>query len=420
MDPRRRLLLSLLATPAVGALAQARVDAGRGWAASWAAAPQDLGRVPLPGGVLAPPDQPLPAFGDLSLRQRFFATLGGDRVRVRLSNRFGRTPLRILGASLAVQTGDDAASPSSLRRLRFGGRDELLLAPGAEAFSDPLDFAVDAGQALLVGFKPDPDSRQGTIHRLPHESGFQVAGDGLLRARWADAQPAVWNHVVVGMDVATRAPTRVLVAFGDSLTAGAGVEESASRLPVRYPDRLAAALRGRPDGAPAIGVVNAGISGNRLLADGIGPRGLDRFERDVLGQSGVTQVLVLIGINDIGFDLGRGRAGTAAADDPLIAGLRQLRESARARGIKFMLGTLMPFKGAAYWSEEKEARRVALNRWIRGQQDVDAVVDFDAALRDPVDPQRLAPANDSGDHLHPGNVGYAAMAGAIDLRELRE
>jgi lysophospholipase L1-like esterase len=241
-----------------------------------------------------------------------------------------------------------------------------------------------------------------------------------MRTHWREAAPSPVNHVVTGLDVVTRATPRVVVAFGDSITQG-----TAESQPASYPDRLAARLREQPRDAGTVAVINAGIGGNRLLLDGTGQRGIDRFRRDALGQSGVTHVLILIGINDIGVSLpvamqGLSPAFRPASAEQLTAGLETLIEQARTRGVKVLLGTITPFKGAAYWSEEKELRRQAVNRWIRGRQDVDAVVDFDQALRDQADPAAMDPRYDSGDHLHPGPAGYAAMGDAIDLRELQE
>lgn len=213
----------------------------------------------------------------------------------------------------------------------------------------------------------------------------------------------------------------MVVAFGDSITEGAGSVEDNGR-PVRYPDRLAARLRALPGDGP-VTVINAGLSGNRLLADGVGLKGIARFERDALSRPGVTHVLVLIGINDIGFSMPEGAAGPIRgqpAADEITAGLQLLIQQAQARGIRVLLGTLPPFKGASYWSKEKESRRDAVNRWIRSRRNVAAVVDFDAVMRDPADPRALNPLHDSGDHLHPGNAGYAAMADAIDLRVFRK
>jgi len=215
----------------------------------------------------------------------------------------------------------------------------------------------------------------------------------------------------------------VVVAFGDSITAGVGaVEENGA--PIRYPDQLAARLLANRGDAAPLTVVNAGIPGNRLLADGSGAKGIARFEPDVLARRGVTHVVVLIGINDIGFSVPEGAAGPIRGQPTakeITEGLQRLIQQAHARGVKVVLGTLLPFKGAPYWSREKEARRDAVNQWIRSlPAGVDAVVDFDAAVRDSNDPQALNPLHDSGDHLHPGNAGYAAMADAVDLRVLRK
>lgn len=222
--------------------------------------------------------------------------------------------------------------------------------------------------------------------------------------------------------VAGAADAGVVVTFGDSITAGAGAVEDQGR-PVRYPERLAARLREKPGDAGAPKVVNAGISGNRLLANGVGPKGIDRFASDALAQRGLTHVVILIGINDIGFSVPEGAAGPVRGQPPaeeITAGLERLIQQANARGVKVLLGTLLPFKGSSYWSREKESRRDAVNRWIRSRHHVEAVVDFDAVMRDAADPQMLKAAYDSGDHLHPGNAGYAAMADAIDLRALRK
>jgi lysophospholipase L1-like esterase len=248
-----------------------------------------------------------------------------------------------------------------------------------------------------------------------------VPGNAVLNSNWRRPVSSPSNHVVTGLDVMAASDTRVIVAFGDSITEGAGSRDREA-VPMRYPDRLAARLRPATGRAGRFAVVNAGISGNRLLADVVGPKGLARFDRDVLWQSGVTHVVILIGINDIGFSLPEGSApavGLPSADQ-ITMGLQQLIQRARDKGVKVLLGTLLPFRGAGYWSEEKEARRQAVNRWIRGRTDVDAVVDFDAVLRNPGRPDTLSAFYDSGDHLHPGNAGYAAMAGAIDLRELEE
>lgn len=389
------------------------------WAASWAAAPLDYMPAPLFPGLPALPAKPQ-HFDGQSLRQQMVSALGGEGVRVRFSNLFGRRPLRIVDASVGFAAGVAAVAPASLQRLRFGGRTGITIAPGREAWSDGAQLAVEPGQAVAVSYQVEAGTPFATMH--PLGATVMVPGAAVMRANWPGAASSPINHVVTGLDVAMQATPRVVVAFGDSITQGTGNGEAS---PASYPDRLAARLREQSGGAGAFAVINAGIGGNRLLVDGTGPRAIERFRRDALGQSGVTHVLILVGINDLGVSLpvamqGLSPAFRPASAEQLAAGLQQLIEEARARGVKVLLGTITPFKGAAYWSEEKELRRQALNRWIRGRQDVDAVVDFDQALRDPADPAAMKPLCDSGDHLHPGPAGYAAMGDAIDLRELRE
>ena len=389
------------------------------WAASWAAAPLDAIPAPLFPGLPALPGKPQ-RFDDQSWRQQMVSGLGGERVRVRFSNLFGRQPLRIAEASVALAAGADSVAPSSLQRLRFGGRTGITIASGREAWCDGVPLAVEPGRVVAVSYQVEAGTPFGTLHSLG--STVTVPGAAVMRASWPGASPSPVQHVVTGLDVIPRGTSRVVVAFGDSITQGTGNGEAQ---PASYPERLAARLREQPGGDEAFAVINAGIGGNRLLVDGTGPRGIERFRRDALGQSGVTHVLILIGINDLGVSLPVAMQGLSPAFKPpsaeqLAAGLQQLIEQARARGVKVLLGTITPFKGAAYWSEEKELRRQTLNRWIRGRQEVDAVVDFDQALRDPGDPAAMNPLYDSGDHLHPAAAGYAAMGDAIDLRELHE
>ncbi|GAA4357435.1 SGNH/GDSL hydrolase family protein [Variovorax defluvii] len=409
--------LGLLAGLLHRAQAQPKHAAQVHWAASWAGAPLDYRPAPLFPGLPAPPVEPR-RFGSESLRQRMVSTLGGTQVRIRFSNLFGRQPLHVLEASVGLSTGADAVSPGSLERLRFGGRALLTVPPGQEAWSDATRLAVAPGQSVAVSYQVQAGTPFATRHVMA--STVSVSGPAVMRASWPGAMPSPFSHVVTGLDVAARTVPRVIVAFGDSITQGAADVSQDS-----YPDRLAVRLRQLGGGDGGFAVINAGIGGNRLLLDGTGPRALDRFRRDALGQSGVTHVIVLIGINDIGISLPEpiqalSPAFRAASAEQLAAGLQQLVDQARGQGVKVLLGTITPFKGAAYWSEEKEQRRQALNRWIRGQQGVDGIVDFDRALRDPADPAAMKPACDSGDHLHPGPAGYAAMADAIDLRELQE
>ena len=265
------------------------------WVASWAAAPQDYLKAPLQPGM--PADAPVPVFDGRTLRLQVLPSLGGERVRVRFSNLFGKTPLRIAGASVARSTGPDAVSPATLQRLRFGGRRGVTIAPGEERWSDGARLGVEPGQSVAVSFQVEAGTRFATVHHLGSTS--MAPEPALMQPQWRAASPSSWNHVVTGLDVASPGTPRVVVAFGDSITQGVGAGEGQA-LPARYPDRLAARVREQPGSAGSVAVINAGIAGNRLLADGVGPRGIERFRRDVLAQSGVTHAVILIGINDIG------------------------------------------------------------------------------------------------------------------------
>lgn len=396
----------------------AQQGSGR-WLAAWGVAERDHRQQVSMGGL---PVRPPRVFSDQTVRTRVPVAVGGREWRVRVSNRWALEPLVIDGATLALATGGAAVSPRSTAALRFGGESGLTLAPGATRWSDAVRLPVRAGQSLALSFHLARPFALAAGYPVLRESGasWVMPGNQCHQAQPRDAQALDWAPALSALD--TRAPpdARLLVCFGDSLTesTGAGDVQGGS-----YPQRLATRLSGQ---RPAVSVLNAGIGGNRLLRQGVGDSALQRFDRDVLQHSGVTHALVLIGINDIGFGTFQGERSPAVPDDQiadapaLIAGLQQLMDAAHARGVKLLLGTLMPFGGALTWSEDNERKRQAVNRWVRGRQDVAAVVDFDAALRDPAAPQRLRAQFDSGDHLHPNAAGLAAMADTVDLAELRE
>jgi lysophospholipase L1-like esterase len=225
-----------------------------------------------------------------------------------------------------------------------------------------------------------------------------------------EKETGAW-FLLARVEVAAAPDARAVVAFGDSITDGA---RSTANANARWPDTLARRLAERRRGPP-VAVLNAGISGNRVLGDGAGVSALARFDKDVLMQSGVTHVIVMEGINDIGV----ARANPSPSADDLIAAHRQLIARAHARGLKIYGATLTPFEGAAYYTPEGEAKRQALNNWIRTSGEYDAVIDFDAVTRDPASPSKFAAFADSGDHLHPGDAGYKAMGDAVDLALFR-
>jgi len=400
--------------------AQARTQAH--WVGSWAVAPYDFQEVAVNAAAAASLGVAgMQAFRGQTLRQLVRPTLDGERVRIRFSNVFGKAPMHIAAASLGLGTGASTASPASLRELRFNGRVDVTVPPGAEAWSDGIDLKVEAGQDVVVSTFLDQLTPFATISVQDLRTSWVVVGNSVLKPKLEAATPMAINHIVTGLDVWSREPALTVVAFGDSITAGGGEAGEGA-----YPDLLATRLRDSPRAPKAVSVLNAGIGGNRLLLDGSGPSGLSRFARDALGQSGVTHVIVLLGTNDIGRKALISKAGLVMPPGEMptaqriTAGLAQLIAQARAKGVKVLIGTVPPFKNGVYWAKDTEAMRDEVNRWIRGRLDVDGVVDFDAALRSPTDPQAMDPKYDSGDHLHPGKAGRAAMAAAIDVQRLGE
>ena len=398
------LILALLAAPL-------RAGGADGWTAVWAPAQM------IPAG-----DQVVSTewLEDATIRQVARVGIAAPRVRLRLSNAYGTEPLAIDAVTLARSADNRTAriEPATLAVVTFGGRPATVIPAGAEAWSDPVEIAVSASADLAVSlYLPKaparPTGHPGSRATSYFAPGNQVAAETLPGDRTA----ARWL-VLAGIE-AFAPEARAVAVFGDSITDGFGVQPDTN---LRWTDHLAARLRADP-ALVQVAVLNAGIGGNRLLLDGLGPNALARFERDVLSQPGVTHVIVLEGVNDLG-TLTREAPATPEQHAALVQhateALRQIVLRARARGIVAIGGTIMPFAGSAYYHPpaETEADRQAINAWIRMPGNFDAVIDFDAAMRDPADPARLKPALDSGDGLHPSLEGYGAMAAAVPLELL--
>ncbi|UQA72151.1 SGNH/GDSL hydrolase family protein [Stenotrophomonas maltophilia] len=377
------------------------------WVASWQASPQ-----PVWGAEFLFPTLVPATLQDQTFRQTARISLGGPRLRVRLSNAYGTQPLRIGAASVAAHAG---ATPQPLS---FDGQPGVSIEPGQERLSDPLPLATEDRQALQVSvFVPGPTPLQ-TFHWEGRQTSW-IAGADQTRARdLQGASSTTTRLLLTGIEVEAAHSARSVVVIGDSITDGATASLDQDQ---RWTDHLAVRLAPR-----GVAVVNAGISGNRLLRDGMGESVLARLQRDALDQPGVDSMIVLIGINDIGWP---GTAFARAQPRPSLAelqtGYRALAELAHRRGLRILGATLTPFAGALpgtplddYYQPEKEALRQQLNAWLRSDSPFDAVIDLDAALRDPSDPSRMAAAYDSGDHLHPGDAGNRAMAEAVDLEVL--
>lgn len=392
--------LALALAPAVGAAAQ-----GDNWTVAFAASPAayTLGE-PLQNIVRAAKSHP--ATG--TVRFALTLTTGGGEVRVRLSNEDGDTPLRIEAATVALAGDQPGTAAGAITPLTFHGRTSITIPVGAPALSDPVRLSTKAFDQLVVStYTPDG------LALVPFGGGgMSVApGDQTAAARLENARSVLGRPLVSAVAVAADRATPLVVAFGDSLTDGLRPKPGAHG----YPEELARRFAAAP-AAQRRSVVNAGIGGNRLLVTAWGDNALARLDRDVLRLPGVSHMILLEGINDIGMG-GPAPPGTGApvSADELIAGYRQIIARAHARGVKVIGATLLPFKGAGYYTAEGDEVRLAVNRWIRTSAEFDGVIDFEAVVRDPTDPLRYRADFDSGDHLHPNDRGYKAMGDAIDL-----
>jgi lysophospholipase L1-like esterase len=383
------------------------------WVATWTANPEAR----WDGDFALPLNLPFHLW-DQTVRQVVHVSLGGKRVRVVLSNAYGDAPLVIGAAHIGLSGKEGTVAAGSDHALTFAGQPTISIPPGAFVVSDPVAWKVDALSDLAVSlYLPEP-TPPATFHWDARQTAFVGAGnqaaDAVIKKDATMTTSVFLSAILVDAD----AHANAVATLGDSITDGAGASMDRN---TRWPDFLARRLRQHD-----VAVVNAGISGARLLRNKMGDNALARFGRDALDQPGVKVVIVMIGINDISWlDTPLGPHDATPSPEQLIAGYRQLIAQAHLHDVRIIGATLTPFEGALidspmkhYYSADKERVRQAVNRWIRESGEFDAVVDFDAALRDPAHPQRLLPAYDSGDHLHPGDAGNRAMADAVDLSGL--
>ena len=397
-------LSTLLATSALAA-PQA---AGPAWVGTWASSQMS----PDAKNALAPED-----YAGATLRQVVRVSLGGDTVRVRLSNAFGTEPLRIVGAHLALSAALDSAriDPASDRALTFSGRTEVTIPAGADYWSDPVALPVKPLASLAVSLRYAAAPTGQTGHPGSRATSYVLAGDHLADADLPGAKTADRWLQIAGVDVLS-AKAAAVVVLGDSITDGYGVKPNTN---ARWTDILAQRLVAAP-ATRHVGVLNQGIGGNRVLRDGLGPNALARFDRDVLSQAGVRWAVLLEGVNDMGV-LTRDQPATPEAHAALVAEVtsayRQMIDRAHARGIKMIGATVTPYGASAYYHPDarNEADRQAINAWIRAPGHFDAVIDFDHLMRDPTQPERMLKAYDSGDGLHPSPAGYTVMGQAVPL-----
>jgi lysophospholipase L1-like esterase len=391
---------------------QAQAAGGR-WIGSWAASPA------MP--MAAPANSPArgtPTFNNQTLVQTVRLSAGGSRLRIRLTNEYGTHPLAVGAARVALVGADGAVVAGSDRPITFAGGRAASLAPGAPLISDPVALPTTALAKIRLSLYLPADTNGCTCHMSGSEVVQVSPGDTTdkpVAASTPAAAAPTYRAFLSAVEVeTTAAPAPVIVAFGDSITDG---YRSTTGDNHRWPDRLAERLAAKYPGRP-MGVNNAGIGGNRVISDGImpifGQSALSRFDRDVLSVPGATHVIVLEGVNDLG----------ASKTDPpkaeaLIAGYRQLIDRAHAHGLKIIGATVLPYGGAGYFGAPGEAERQKINAWIRKGHVFDAVIDLDAAVRDPAKPERMRADLQSGDWLHPNDAGYRVMGDAVDLTLFR-
>lgn len=371
------------------------------WVAAWAAAPQLVEPRNLP---------PDPGLSGSTLRQILRVSLGGRQVRVRFSNTFGDSAISITSAHIAPSLGASVIDPTGDRSLTFRGQPSTVIPPGKTGTSDPLEYAVTPLSDLAVTMHISEAPTDITGHPGSRTTSYLQAGDAVTAGALPEAVTTDHWYVLAGVDVlATDSAAATVVVLGNSIADGRG---SGTNQNNRWPDNLARRLQ-EDLRTKHVAVVNAGIGGNAVVTGGLGPPALARVERDVFEQSAVRWLIISEGVNDIGVARG---PEIAAVADGLIEAYTTIITEARASGLRVYGATILPFGGSFYDNPEREAARQRVNRWIRTSGAFDAVIDFDAALRDPANPRRLLPEADSGDHLHPGVEGYRLMAESIDLR----
>ena len=376
------------------------------WVATWGASPV----APQPANTTNP------GFTNQTVRMVVHTSLGGSEVRVRLSNAFGTESLKIGAAHVALRSTEAATVSGTDRALTFSGAGSVTIPPGALVVSDSVRLEVPALSDLAVSLYLPGPTGQATWHAGAFSTNYiSKPGDFTGTSDLpVDHTVASWFYLT-DVEVKSAKDTLALVTFGDSITDGTRSTPDTNH---RWSNFLAERLAQHHT---KLAVVDEGIAGNRVLHDLVGPNGLARFDRDVLAQPGAGFVTVLLGINDIG-DIGRlpafaqaGRGPQPVSAEEIIAGHQQMITRAHQQGLKIIGCTLTPFEGAAYFSPEGETKREAVNKFIRTGGAYDGVIDFDAVVRDPAHPARFLAMYDSGDHLHPNDAGYKAMADAVDL-----
>lgn len=364
-----------------------------GWVGTWAAAQQLTEEANEP---------PAPGLSDNTLRQIVKVSIGGQRLRLRLSNEYGTSPVTVKKVHCAVAAGGSSIVEGSSKELSFAGSASVTIPAKAAVFSDGLDFSLTPLAKVAVSVSFGATSGDVTGHPGSRTTSYLQTGDAVAATSLSSPVSTDHWYILSGIDVMAGQGSHALVILGDSITDGRGSTTNGND---RWPDALSQRLRDNPN-TTRIGVLNQGIGGNNVLSGGLGPTATARFDSDVLKQSGVRWLIVFEGVNDI---------GASASADSLISAYQLFVSKAHDAGIQVFGATILPFKGHSHYSAQHEAARTALNEWIRKPGNFDATIDMDAAVRDPQQPDTLLDAYDSGDHLHLNPAGYRKLAETVDL-----
>ena len=398
----------------LGAAPQAWAAQAPGWIGTWGAAPV------IPGADTS--TRPVPRFAGQTIRQVVRISAGGIQVRVRFTNEYGTRPLHIGAARLALADTGGTIRPGSDHVLTFNGKTEVYIPEGAPMISDPIEMEVAALSSLAISLYLPDDAGPCTCHRVGSQTALiSGPGDFTGATSFPIQSTTLTRPFLSGVEVRPRRAGAAIVALGDSITDGNASTADANH---RWPDWLAERLYARDGARLSLGVVNQGISANRLLIDNDNQNALARFDRDVLGVAGARYLVVLLGVNDLGVNYGpptpqRPRPPHVFTVEELIGAYKQLIERGRTHGLKVYGATITPYEGHGQWSPEGEAVRQQLNQWMRTSGAFDAVFDFDAAWRDPAGSARIRPGFGAPDNIHGVDAGYKALADAVDISLFR-
>lgn len=370
------------------------------WVGTWTTSPQ-----------LVEPNNnpPSPGLSNNTIRQILRVSIGGDSLRIRFSNEFSKSPVTMKSVHIAVSKDADKIDISTDKEIFFNGEAEVTMEPGKAIISDPFQFPLQSRMNLAITIYFGITSADVTGHPGSRTTSYILTGDHAAQSDFAGAVKTEHWYVINGIDVIAPDSAAAIVILGNSITDGRG---SGTNKQNRWPDELARRLQ-ENTGTELVAVLNAGIGGNCVLKNCLGPSALSRFNRDVINQSGAKWLIILEGINDIGN--AQGAQGSINVANDLIDAYNQMIDTAHVKGILVYGATILPMGGSFYYTADHEKARQTVNDWIRNSRRFDAVIDLDKALRNPADTLKLISKADSGDHLHPSETGHRMMAEAVDL-----